>query len=94
MGRTPYVSSQGGFFDALGHTPARGSGKARMNLQRKTVEKEKMVVVWKAGGEGADGGRDDKKKPAIPNIYTKKQTHKPQRPATARAQALHDFYGK
>ena len=65
-----------------------------MNIQRKTVEQEKMVVGWKAGGEGADGGRDDKKKPAISNIYTNKQTHKPQRPATARAQALHDFYGK
>jgi hypothetical protein len=65
-----------------------------MNLQRKTVEKEKKVVGWKAGGEGADGGRDDKKKPAISNIFTNKQTHKPQRPATARAQALHDFYGK
>ena len=94
MGRTPYVSSQGGFFDALGHTPARGSGKARMNIQRKTVEKAKMVVGWKAGGEGADGVRDDKKEPAISNTYTNKQTHKPQRPATARAQALHDFYGK
>ncbi len=69
-----------------------------MNLQGKTVEKDKKdhqrVVGWKVGGEGADGGRDDKKKPAIPNIYTNKQTHKLQRPATARAQAMHDFYGK